>query len=115
MFFNFFIISCVILIVAVLVWIDKDRNRYKEVLEKFTEIDNKCKSLENQIRQNSTLVDTFTKSNNKQWNDIHAVQEHCAKLREQQFILNKNQKKIFARMIPLRIEMNPIPVKETKK
>jgi DNA repair ATPase RecN len=93
-----FILSLVLLTAATVIYLYKDHNNYKAIT-------NRCGQIERGLKETETRASSAMSVAMKYKADIDMVQEHCAKIREQQQLLHKRQSYLKAKMIPNKIEL----------
>jgi DNA repair ATPase RecN len=91
-------VALVMMTMATVIYVVKDKDNYQLLT-------NKCVELERGLKETESRASSAMSVAMKYKADIDMVQEHCAKIREQQQLLHKRQNFLKAKMIPNKIEL----------
>jgi 5-bromo-4-chloroindolyl phosphate hydrolysis protein len=117
-------ISFLICVAGVFFYLQSEKNAYKLILNRAETMQVEYSQMKKQIEETNRRIDEyrnlFLTFKRETVDSIDMVQNHCAKIREQQQILNRKQISLKEKMIPNKVELTVVetpkaPTKLIKK
>jgi len=108
-------ISFLICVAGVLFFLNAEKNSFKQILEKAETMQTELVKTNKEIQATNLRIDEMRTIIFRHKNEVDCVQDHCAKIREQQQILSRRQKTLHDKMIPSRIELSIVETKPAPK